>query len=87
MVSLVQVRGPKRGILACLNVNLRQEGVQQVNLLLLVPLAKNDFVIVNSLDVDLIFTTALLVLIHVLCGPQAQLGHQVEVLLMRVVLG
>ena len=41
----------------------------------------------NSLDVDLVFTTALLVLIHELCGPQAQLRHQVEVLLMRVVLG
>jgi hypothetical protein len=43
--------------------------------------------ILNSLDVDLVFTTALLVLIHELCGPQAQLGHQIEVLLMRVVLG
>jgi len=90
MVSLVQVGGPKRGILARLNVNLRQKRVQQVDLLLLVrvvSLAKYDFVIVNSLDVDLIFTTALLVLVHVLSGPQAKLGHQIEVLLMRVVLG
>ena len=74
MVSLVQVGGPKRGILARLNVNLRQKRVQQVDLLLLVrvvSLAKYDFVIVNSLDVDLIFTTALLVLVHMLSGPQA----------------